>query len=152
MMCELWLWCVHTGGFSFFFLGVSENCTFLFVCMHAEKILEQTARHFTKAKETVCATAPHRINPAQPTLFCYILEKEKKNDVFTFIHADLFRVQSQLLYYLISFLILLLCYLFTFHFEVISYQYPQGSPQGWVGPSRSQAIPVSLLHFALPAT
>ncbi len=38
--------------------------------------MEQTARHFTQAKET----APHLIHPTQPLFICYTLEKE--NTIF----------------------------------------------------------------------
>lgn len=36
-------------------------------------LFSQTVRHFTKAKETVCTSAPHLIHPAQPPFICYII-------------------------------------------------------------------------------
>lgn len=71
---------------------MEKKTVYFYICVLAEKILDQTARHFTKAKETVCTSAP--FNPSCTAIISLLHLREKN---LTPLNADLFRMQLYLL-------------------------------------------------------
>ncbi len=151
-MCDSYLEEVNSTRSAFF------SCLMYFpVCLYAEKVSGKTfyqskrrKKHHKTTSNPSCTGTISLLHLGEKNCHFFFTCWFTLNVAFAFILFVCFFLPDMLMYLII--VILLFVYI---HFEqcsVLSYQYPQGSPQGQVGPRWSQAILRSHLHFVVPAT